>query len=194
MPWSAARSRNSFRVSDASAGKQTETLLSLSHLPPPCHCPRRSLRPILRLVGPGMRSQTLDLLRPHTLAGGKWHRPFFESMVQWATVDHPYGEQARLAKEGFTAAQGVINILEVTLYMMDFGIVQSNGTGIKGRSFGGRSAALAVLVGFGVGVVTATKTSLYCTFSARMVSMRPATLTCKSYERGVFGLQVHWSE
>ncbi|KAJ4298010.1 hypothetical protein N0V90_005909 [Kalmusia sp. IMI 367209] len=112
-----------------------------------------------------MWDATYIFLRPHTFPGGKYHQPLFEPMVQWATVDHIYGEHGWLEKEGFTAAQGVINVLEVTLYMVYFGIAWQHGSGLKRNSFGGRSAAWAVLIGFGAGVVTATKTALYCTFA-----------------------------
>lgn len=103
-------------------------------------------------------------LRPHTMPGGVWHEPFFRPMVQWATVDRIYGEHAWLKKEGFTAAQGVINVLEISLYMVYLMIVHRNGGALRRASFGGRPAAWAVLVGFAAGVVTATKTSLYCAF------------------------------
>lgn len=108
-------------------------------------------------------------LRPHTFPGGKWHRPLFEPMVQWSNTDRIYGELGWENSEGFTAAQGVINILEVTLYMMYFVIVWRHGGGFRRTSFGGRPAAWAVLIGFGAGVVTATKTALYCRF--RQVSI-----------------------
>jgi hypothetical protein len=101
-------------------------------------------------------------LRPHSMPGGKWHDPFFLPMVQWANTDHIYGKQAWGEYEGFTAAQGVINMLEVTLYMVYFSIVYRNSGVWQRSSFGGRAAAWAVLVGFAAGVVTATKTALYC--------------------------------
>jgi hypothetical protein len=102
-------------------------------------------------------------LRPHTLLGGKWHDPFFRPMDGWADTDRIYGGLGWQEKEGFTAAQGVINMLEVTLYMAYFVIAWKHGKeGILG-AFDGKWAARAVLVGFGAGVVTATKTSLYCT-------------------------------
>lgn len=99
------------------------------------------------------------------MPGGEWHEPLFVPMVQWGTVDHLYGEQAWLEKEGFTAAQGVINVLEVVLYMVYVGLIWQHGGGFERRRFGGRKAGQAVLVCFGAGVVTATKTSLYCTVS-----------------------------
>lgn len=79
-----------------------------------------------------------------------------------------YGELAWLEKDGFTAAQGVINMTEVTLYAVYFWIVMTRGnksavTGGK-RIVGGASAGLAVALGLIAGSVTATKTALYCEF------------------------------
>ncbi|KAF2659450.1 hypothetical protein K491DRAFT_712723 [Lophiostoma macrostomum CBS 122681] len=82
-------------------------------------------------------------------------------MEGWAGVDHTYGEQAWLEREGFTAAQGVINMLEVTLYMVYFFIAWRHGKGGVRGAFGGKWAARAVLVEFAAGTITATKTSLY---------------------------------
>jgi hypothetical protein len=101
-------------------------------------------------------------LRPHSLAGGKWHDPVFLPMDQWANTDHIYGKEGWSDTEGFTAAQGVINMLEVTLYVTYVGIVWRHSTGGLRASLGGKWATRAVLVGFAGGVVTATKTSLYC--------------------------------
>ena len=90
--------------------------------------------------------------------------PLFEPMRSWATVDRIYGEQGWYEREGFTAAQGVVNMLEVTLYMIYVGIVFRNSKAPSLSGFGGKTAAWAVLIGFGAGVVTATKTSLYCRY------------------------------
>lgn len=81
-------------------------------------------------------------------------------------MDRVYGELAWLEKDGLTAAQGVINMTEVTLYAVYFWIVMINGSktiATKGkRAVGGRAGALAVAVGLIAGSVTATKTALYC--------------------------------
>jgi hypothetical protein len=107
-------------------------------------------------------------LRPHTLPGHKWHAPIFTPYSDYAAVDRVYGELAWLEKDGFTAAQGVINMTEVTLYAVYFWIVMTRGnksavTGGK-RIVGGASAGLAVALGLIAGSVTATKTALYCEF------------------------------
>lgn len=84
-------------------------------------------------------------------------------MEGWADTDHLYRVQAWRVREGLTAAQGVINVLEVMLYMVYVEIVVLHGdNGWRGQLHG-KWAARAVLVGFGGGVVNATKSSLYCT-------------------------------
>lgn len=103
-------------------------------------------------------------LRPHSLPGHKWHDPIFHPIAQWAAIDHLYGEQGWIQHEGFTAAQGVINMLEVMMLMTYAFIVHFNAWGgiFRERPIGGKWAARAMVVGFGTGVVTATKTALYC--------------------------------
>jgi hypothetical protein len=132
---------------------------------------------------------TYIFLRPHTLPGRKWHEPFFRAMDSWAEVDHTYGEQAWQEREGFTAAQGVINMLEVTLYMVYFFIAWRHGRGGVRGAFGGRWAARAVLVGFAAGTVTATKTSLYCVLSP--IPPSRCSADARSYARGFLGVQVY---
>lgn len=83
-------------------------------------------------------------------------------MDNWANTDRIYGKEGWRNNEGFTSAQGVINMLEVTLYIFYVGIAwRYSNSGLR-TSFGGKWAVRAVLVGFTGGVVTATKTSLYC--------------------------------
>ncbi|KAF1852153.1 uncharacterized protein K460DRAFT_392277 [Cucurbitaria berberidis CBS 394.84] len=111
------------------------------------------------------------LLRPHSFPGGKWHAPFFLSMEPWASTDHLYGPEAWGASEGFTAAQAVVNVLEVGMYTgYVWGVWRGGGLGggarwrIGKRRIQGKMAAGAVVLGFAAGVVTATKTGLYCRF------------------------------
>ncbi|KAF1978026.1 hypothetical protein BU23DRAFT_362941, partial [Bimuria novae-zelandiae CBS 107.79] len=56
-------------------------------------------------------------LRAHAFPHSKWRQPLFEPMVPWATVDCIYGEPSWQNNEGFTAAQGVINLIEVPMYL-----------------------------------------------------------------------------
>lgn len=83
-------------------------------------------------------------------------------MDDWASTDHIYGEHAWQEKEGFTAAQGAISMLEATLCMWCFVIAWRWGRGEMEGGLGGKPAARVVLVRSGAGFVTATKTSLYC--------------------------------
>lgn len=104
-------------------------------------------------------------LRPHTLPGHKWHAPIFTPYSDYAAVDRVYGELAWLERDGFTAAQGIVNMTEATLYIVYFWIVMTRGdksaaTGGK-RVVSGRAGGLAVTLGLVAGSVTATKTALY---------------------------------
>ncbi|KAJ4295093.1 hypothetical protein N0V90_007102 [Kalmusia sp. IMI 367209] len=101
-------------------------------------------------------------LRPHSLPGRKWHAPYFAGTFnKWAGVDHSYGKDGWLDQDGFVMAQSVINMLEVTLYMIYVTLVWRGSGGFFGKKVGGRSGALAVIVGMNAGCVTATKTALY---------------------------------
>lgn len=104
-------------------------------------------------------------LRPHTLAGHKWHAPIFTPYSDYAAVDRVYGEQAFLEKDGFTAAQGIINMTEVTIYAIYFWIVMAKGNksvATGKRTVGGKAGGLAVALGLAAGSMTFTKTALYC--------------------------------
>jgi hypothetical protein len=88
-------------------------------------------------------------LRPYSLLGQKWHSPFFDFMDNWSAVDHVYGVQAWEDNEGWTAAQGVINVLvEVGVYGGYLVILWVYGRGGKGflggfsGETGGRSGGM----------------------------------------------------
>ena len=102
------------------------------------------------------------ILRPHSLPGHKWHEPIWIPVAKYAAVDGIYGEEAWAAGEGWTAAQGVINVTEVSLYLVYFWIVQSRGR--KERKVKGRDAGLACVIGLIAGTMTLTKSVLYCEF------------------------------
>ena len=96
--------------------------------------------------------------------------------IWWATVDYIYGWPAWNAHNGFTSAQGVLNIMENFMYIFYLWTVakygRSNGT--KGKSFmlswwfqeektvPGVMGALGELVAFAATVTTLSKTILYC--------------------------------
>jgi hypothetical protein len=113
-------------------------------------------------------------LRPHTLPGHKWHAPIFTPYSDYAAVDRVYGEQAWLEKDGFTSAQGIINMTEVTLYAVYFWIVMTRGpksAATRGkRAVSGKAGGLAVTLGLVAGSVTATKTALYCKFYLQLLA------------------------
>lgn len=108
-------------------------------------------------------------LRPHSLDGHKWHKPFFVPMDPWTDVDRIYGTQAWDENEGFTAAQGVINMVEVMLLVTYTLITACQGRRFQERAFGGQWAGIAMVVGLTASVVTLTKTSLYCTLASPSV-------------------------
>jgi hypothetical protein len=105
------------------------------------------------------------LLRPSSLPGYKWHSPYFSgSFTIWAGIDKSYGEQGWKDRDGFVAAQSVINMLEVTLYMIYILIVLRSAGRLFGAKVSGRAGGMAVVVGMNAGCVTATKTALYCAY------------------------------
>jgi hypothetical protein len=97
-------------------------------------------------------------------------------------VDHIYGWKAYNSRNGFTAAQSAMNVVETVMYAWYLGIVYAYGqqstrqgrgapapssVGWLGqsRSLGGRQAGEAVLIAFAAAVMTLSKTVLYCRYS-----------------------------
>ena len=107
------------------------------------------------------------LLRPHTMPGGKFHSPFWTPYALYGTVDYMYGWPAWNNHNGFTAAQGTLNLLESImycwyLYVVGSQVVDWSYEGIKTLEVKGKGVNLAVLVGFSGAVMTVSKTLLYC--------------------------------
>ena len=120
------------------------------------------------------------LMRPHTMPGGYLHSPIWKPYALYGTVDYIYGFKAFNARNGFTAAQGVLNLVESAFYMVYLWIVWSSGQeeekvegrgapSIKNvgwfgatRSVGGKEGGLAVLIAFTAAALTVSKTVLYC--------------------------------
>lgn len=121
------------------------------------------------------------LLRPLTMEGGSLHYPLYTPYKLYGEVDHVYGWKAFHAHNGFTAAQGSLNVVETLMYLFYVAwyvfkgqkvVVKSQ---VKGKGKGekeggkektkkvltGRPAALAVLVAFSAAVMTLSKTVLY---------------------------------
>ncbi|KAG5802169.1 hypothetical protein H9Q74_013488 [Fusarium xylarioides] len=84
--------------------------------------------------------------RPHTMPDGFLHWPLYVPYALYGEVDHVYGWKAFNAKNGFTAAQTALNVVETVMYL---------------RTLSGRDGALAVVIGFSAAVMTLSKTILY---------------------------------
>jgi hypothetical protein len=88
-------------------------------------------------------------------------------------TDYVYGWKAFNEKNGFTSAQGSMNVPETVLYFYYLYIVYSQGTQLKvirggvkpgflaQRYVDGQPGALAAAVGFAAAVMTLSKTLLY---------------------------------
>lgn len=107
------------------------------------------------------------VLRPHTMPGGKWHRPVFTPYALYGTVDYMYGWPAYESGNGFTLAQASLNVLETVGYMGYLYIFWMYGRGQctiaegQQRKIGGAWAGLASLFGFSLSLLTFSKTVLY---------------------------------
>ncbi|KAI1457203.1 hypothetical protein F4805DRAFT_457960 [Annulohypoxylon moriforme] len=104
------------------------------------------------------------LLRPLTMEGGSLHWPLYTPYKLYGEVDHVYGWKSFHAHNGFTAAQGSLNVVETLMYLVYVGYYVGKGVSVKGRKtkvLTGRPAALAVLVAFSAAVMTLSKTVLY---------------------------------
>lgn len=115
------------------------------------------------------------LLRPHSMPGGSLHWPLWTLYDLYGKVDHVYGFKAWDAGNGFTGAQGMMNLIETVLYGIYWGLwvkygvydgerVEGTGGVMGKRRVGGKMGGLAVVVGFGAAVMTLSKTVLYCEY------------------------------
>ena len=74
-----------------------------------------------------------------------------------------YGEKAYRERNGFTAAQASLNVVESAGYVGYLWVVWKYGEGEgRRRSVGGGWGGVACLVGFALSVMTVSKTVLYC--------------------------------
>jgi len=103
------------------------------------------------------------------MPGGALHRPLFKPYALYGTVDYIYGWPAWRARNGFTAAQAGLNVVETVGYLGYLGVVGwfAGGCGVGGARWGGVGGGwggVACLCGFGLSVMTVSKTVLYCFF------------------------------
>lgn len=122
------------------------------------------------------------LLRPHSMPGGKYHSPIWTPYALYGTIDYIYGWPAFNARNGFTAAQGLLNVFETMAYIFYLVVVYFYGTTATtaGRAstkkvkkgllwflfeekvVPGRIGSLALLIAYSSSVATFSKTILYC--------------------------------
>lgn len=121
---------------------------------------------------------TYVFLRPLSMRGGALHWPLWVPYDLYGTIDHVYGWKAYNAKNGFTAAQSFLNLIETVMYTYYLYIVYVHGKSSKAQGRGapkknagflgeqryveGRNAALALVVAYAAAVMTVSKTVLYC--------------------------------
>ena len=116
------------------------------------------------------------------MPGGALHGPVWTPYKLYGEVDYIYGWPAWEGRNGFTAAQAVLNLLETAAYAWYLVVVLRNGRGTGGERVEGRGAPNiglvgwwgearvvtgkgvpeAVLLAFAASVMTVSKTVLYC--------------------------------
>lgn len=137
------------------------------------------------------------LLRPHSMPGGRLHSPIWTPYALYGKVDYIYGWPAFNARNGFTAAQTVMNVVETIGYIYylavvyRYGATVTSGRGARKTQKGllwlvtgekvvaGRVGAIALLVAYSASVMTLSKTLLYC----RSRRLRTVALGCANSGR-----------
>ncbi|KAK8125367.1 uncharacterized protein PG998_001126 [Apiospora kogelbergensis] len=106
--------------------------------------------------------------RPHTMEGGWLFWPLYVPYKLYGEVDHVYGWKSYHARNGFTAAQGSLNVVETAMYLGYLWLwitrareVYVAGRGGNTKALSGRPAAVAVLLAFTAAIMTLSKTVLY---------------------------------
>ncbi|KAK7941007.1 C6 transcription factor [Apiospora aurea] len=106
--------------------------------------------------------------RPHTMEGGWLHWPLWAPYKLYGEVDHVYGWKSYNARNGFTAAQGALNVVETAMYLayLWLWLTRAREVNVAARGgatkvLSGRPAATAVLLAFTAAVMTVSKTVLY---------------------------------
>lgn len=121
------------------------------------------------------------------MPGNSLHSPLWTPYALYGTIDYIYGWPAFNARNGFTAAQTVVNLVESAGYcyylwvVWRYGVSVSAGSGsASGKGKGkkvekgvlaffkeekvvaGRAGATALLIAYSASVMTLGKTVLYC--------------------------------
>ena len=118
------------------------------------------------------------LLRPHTMAGGAIQWPIWKPYETYAAIDYVYGWPGWENHDGFGAAQGVLNAIELILYglyamiVYNHGLPAPSGTGVEAKSgflsggikVRGKAGNRALIIGFAAAIMTLSKTVLYCKY------------------------------
>ncbi|KAI4599784.1 hypothetical protein KJ359_001520 [Pestalotiopsis sp. 9143b] len=105
--------------------------------------------------------------RPHTMEGGFLHWPFYTPYKLYGETDYIYGWKAFNSRNGFTSAQGSLNVIETAMYLAYIYLYFARGKPVGGvlggekRVLTGRAAGQAVLIAFSAAVMTLSKTVLY---------------------------------
>ncbi|GFF30723.1 hypothetical protein IFM58399_02663 [Aspergillus lentulus] len=115
------------------------------------------------------------------MPGHKLHSPVWTPYALYGTIDYIYGWPAFNARNGFTVAQTVLNLVESAAYLYYLFIIYKYGatktTGGRGKQrktrkgllwmlkgdkvVSGRTGATALLVAFSASIMTLSKTVLY---------------------------------
>lgn len=118
------------------------------------------------------------LLRPHSMPGGKLHSPIWTPYALYGAVDYIYGWPAFNARNGFTAAQGILNLIESAGYIFYLFVVNRYRVvagrpsqkkarkdflwfSMAGNVVEGRIGAYALLIVYTASVATLSKTVMY---------------------------------
>ena len=101
--------------------------------------------------------------RPHTMPGGWMNSPIYTPYDLYGTIDYIYGAKAWEEGNGFTAAQSALNLAETVGYLGYLWALwrHGEGEGFGRRALSGGWGGIACLCGFGLAVMTVSKTMLY---------------------------------
>ncbi|KJK62437.1 hypothetical protein P875_00095411 [Aspergillus parasiticus SU-1] len=119
------------------------------------------------------------LLRPHSMPGNKLHFPMWIPYARYGAIDYIYSWPAFNARNGFPAAQTVLNLVECIGYIYYLWMVYRHGVSASGgrgqrkakkglmwmlrteKVVSGRTGATALLVAYSASLATLSKTVVY---------------------------------